>query len=1069
MFITNCPQKTRFGRRAVKSLAIKSCSGILAMLVAVSAGIANDLVWNAGSGPFVGGQNWSFDNAGVLATTDNPFSQVGASGASGGENLVLIGNGGVVTLATPGQGPFADNSFYELRVGTLAPEANLSALPGGADYSGNGELTVNDVGLILFNDGTGTGNLIVGGASGITGTVNWNSTQALVANGELRVGQGGVGVFNQNGGSVEVATTSLANPPARIGSSGGTGTYNLNSGRLQIGAIDGGAGLEAIAPLDIGFGGGSSGLLNLGDGIGSADSARVETWGNVILGGTDGVMNIESDGELIVNYAASQGVSSQIQLGNQGGNSGSLVLNGGRIAADGLLRLGFNTGSAAYTLNGSSGSVNVRAFEAFQGADINFNLDAGGATTVQVDGNTNTAGDTASGNSVTLSNPTLGLSGLDSYSSLADIVLFDQVDPSASLSGSFGNFVQGQVAGQNSNGADFYLNYFGGTGNDIVLQSTLPSSSTDGLVWNVNAANFDAGWASGDGSFGVAATGVDPFSGLQTLYLGNSGVATLNGTTSTGSGTAVQNLFIGTNQASAVVGGRNGNGTLTVEGSQNLTVDDTAGAGAEGFFTVGEQGFQGIVNWNSTGALDVQGQFRVGRNGGLGVVNQNNGVVQGGTTGGGGKYLGIGDGAGSDGTYNLNNGVLYPDGVGAGAPLRQFRIGHNSATGRMNVGDGVGMAGSAVFESEDDLWVGSNNGNGTVVIEQDGEIRLLGNNAQLRIGDLVGGAGASGLVVQNGGSVTTDSLFTIGQGSGAVGEYQLVSGVVLAANDGDGDVRLGGGGGNGTMRIGGNGNFSTQGNLFVAEGGGSGSVGLLELTGSNAAFSVNRFENAPGAVGAGLGNDETIRWVADASGITSIVVTGTTGIEVLQLQDPQEVTASTGVNGFGDLTGDGIALELDLSALTGDQTLTLIDNQSVEAVIGFFEAGDSLDLYEEGEAILGTGFAGTVSISYLGGTGNDVVLSLMASAALLGDYNADGIVDAADYTVWRDNFGESITLPGEDPSQTPGQVTDEDYAVWSANYGSTLPTQSLQAVPEAGSVAMLAIFFLGSVSWRPRT
>lgn len=51
-----------------------------------------------------------------------------------------------------------------------------------------------------------------------------------------------------------------------------------------------------------------------------------------------------------------------------------------------------------------------------------------------------------------------------------------------------------------------------------------------------------------------------------------------------------------------------------------------------------------------------------------------------------------------------------------------------------------------------------------------------------------------------------------------------------------------------------------------------------------------------------------------------------------------------------------------------------------------------------------------------------------------GDYNDNGVVDAADYTIWRDNFGSSVSLPN-DP--TPGSVDQGDYDVWRSNFGGT--------------------------------
>jgi len=50
---------------------------------------------------------------------------------------------------------------------------------------------------------------------------------------------------------------------------------------------------------------------------------------------------------------------------------------------------------------------------------------------------------------------------------------------------------------------------------------------------------------------------------------------------------------------------------------------------------------------------------------------------------------------------------------------------------------------------------------------------------------------------------------------------------------------------------------------------------------------------------------------------------------------------------------------------------------------------------------------------------------------LPGDYNNDGSVDAADYSVWRNNLGSLNSLPNDD---TPG-VDQEDYARWKTHFG----------------------------------
>lgn len=51
---------------------------------------------------------------------------------------------------------------------------------------------------------------------------------------------------------------------------------------------------------------------------------------------------------------------------------------------------------------------------------------------------------------------------------------------------------------------------------------------------------------------------------------------------------------------------------------------------------------------------------------------------------------------------------------------------------------------------------------------------------------------------------------------------------------------------------------------------------------------------------------------------------------------------------------------------------------------------------------------------------------------LPGDYNEDGVVDAADYAVWRNSLGNPNSLPNDD---TPG-VGPDDYARWKSNFGA---------------------------------
>jgi hypothetical protein len=74
-----------------------------------------------------------------------------------------------------------------------------------------------------------------------------------------------------------------------------------------------------------------------------------------------------------------------------------------------------------------------------------------------------------------------------------------------------------------------------------------------------------------------------------------------------------------------------------------------------------------------------------------------------------------------------------------------------------------------------------------------------------------------------------------------------------------------------------------------------------------------------------------------------------------------------------------------------------------------------------------------------------------AGPALAGDYNLDSVVDAADYSVWRDALGDTGLVPfsGAD-GDGDGRVTANDRSVWVANFGLRLEA-SLPLVGGSGS------------------
>ncbi len=112
-------------------------------------------------------------------------------------------------------------------------------------------------------------------------------------------------------------------------------------------------------------------------------------------------------------------------------------------------------------------------------------------------------------------------------------------------------------------------------------------------------------------------------------------------------------------------------------------------------------------------------------------------------------------------------------------------------------------------------------------------------------------------------------------------------------------------------------------------------------------------------------------------------------------------------------------------------------------------------------SVVGNGFVANGRVVDAANTGavagSDTTFNFTVStASLIGDYNNNGEVDAADYSVYRDNLATAFALPNRAPANT-GNVSQADYDTWAANFGQTASSSIAAAVAGAVPTSALAI------------
>jgi hypothetical protein len=154
----------------------------------------------------------------------------------------------------------------------------------------------------------------------------------------------------------------------------------------------------------------------------------------------------------------------------------------------------------------------------------------------------------------------------------------------------------------------------------------------------------------------------------------------------------------------------------------------------------------------------------------------------------------------------------------------------------------------------------------------------------------------------------------------------------------------------------------------------------------------------------------------------------------------------------------------------GEEYLDLVFNE--------WWTDEDVDADALGEALV-RAFKGEHDIAVSWGEFSDLIAATLTDGGLeleiampflLGDYNRDGSVDAADYVAWRKTLGNSVATAGMGADGNHNGIIDMgDYAMWRAHLGAVMPSGAgSAAVPEPTAVILALIGCAISGFWRRR-
>jgi autotransporter-associated beta strand protein len=349
-----------------------------------------------------------------------------------------------------------------------------------------------------------------------------------------------------------------------------------------------------------------------------------------------------------------------------------------------------------------------------------------------------------------------------------------------------------------------------------------------------------------------------------------------------------------------------------------------------------------------------------------------------------------------------------------------------------------------------------------------------------------GRAGAATLIANGGATAVNGGLISFGSASGSAGTGDSARLVVNAGAYADfslnapfGDTAVGSIEGAGRFSLGaslltvGNLNTSTtvSGNITDDGGGYIGATGgqltkvgtgTLTLSGANTYTGLTTVAAGAMALNGSVAGDALVKFGATLSGSANVAGT-------LNCDGTCIIGNSPGTYTLGGLNLASTAtLEYELGAtrdhivVTNNGNVTLGGILNISLLDGFIPT-EPMSLFEGAIGSITGAFSAVNAPVFNGqilgvvyGT-NQVTLQVVDAVLPPGDYNQNGIVDAADYVVWRKGLGTTYTL--------------DHYNTWRVNFGQTAGSGSgasaNAAVPEPSSASLMLWAVIGILATSP--